>query len=393
MKDPRPVIACYCSTFLARDMQHIYRQVVGLNSFKPSVITRRRSNADLFPLHDKWVTVIRKSRLRAFRRFYFQKVRKEPVPLTDRETRDLFYAFQKHESRVLHVYFGNTAIELLPFLKATPWPVVVSFHGADAGVDTDNPVYRERLLEVFPTADLVLGRSESLLKKLRDLGCPEEKLRLHRTAIPVEEITFTQRQAPSDGVWRFFQACRLIDKKGIPTTLRAFKTIAEKFPRSSLTIAGDGPMDGELRSLAGELGLAEKVTFRGFLPFEDWSAEAADTHFFLHPSQTSKDGNVEGVPNAMLEAMASGLPVGATVHSGIPEAVDDGVSGILVPERDHEALVRRLLEVMGHPDKYRQMSAAAREAVVERFDHARQIEALEGHYDEAIQRRGQRGRS
>ncbi|MEM9478258.1 MAG: glycosyltransferase, partial [Verrucomicrobiota bacterium] len=248
-------------------------------------------------------------------------------------------------------------------------------------------------LEVFPTADLVLGRSESLLKKLRDLGCPDEKLRLHRTAIPVEEISFTQRSAPTDGAWRFFQACRLIDKKGIPTTLRAFKFVVEKYPKATLTIAGDGPMDAELRSLAGELGLSDKVTFRGFLPFKEWSAEAAETHFFLHPSQTSTDGNVEGVPNAMLEAMASGMPVGATLHSGIPEAVDDGVSGILVSERDHEALAHRLFEVIENPDKYHQMSAHAREAVVERFDHARQIEALERYYDEAIVRRDQRSRS
>ncbi len=255
MKDPRPAIACYCPTFLAADMQHIYRQVVGLNRFKPGVITRRRANADLFPLHDKWVTVIRKSRLRAGRRFWFQKVRKEPVPVTMRETRELLYAYQKYESKALHVYFGNTGIELLPYLKAAPWPAIVSFHGADAGVDADKPRYRARLREVFAHADLVLARSESLMAKLRDLDCPPEKLRLHRTCIPTEEIPCTPRHAPADGAWRFFQACRLVEKKGIPTTLRAFQRITKESPKASLTITGDGPMRAELESLASTLEL------------------------------------------------------------------------------------------------------------------------------------------
>ena len=392
MKDTRPAIACYCPTFLAPDMQHIYRQIVGLNRFKPGVVTRRRANGDLFPLHDKWVTTVRKSRLRAWRRFLFQKLRKEPVPITMRETRELLYAYQKYESKALHIYFGNTGIELLPYLKATPWPAVVSFHGADAVVDADKPRYRDRLREVFASADLILARSESLIEKIRELGCPAEKIRLHRTCIPTDEIPFTQREIPADGAWHFFQACRLIEKKGVPTTLRAFQRITKETPKAALTITGDGPMRAELESLARDLGIGDRVTFTGFQSFAQWSLEAADAHFFLHPSQTSGDGNVEGVPNAMLEAMATGMPVGATLHSGIPEAFDDNDAGILVPEKDDAALANRLLEVMKEPERYRQMSARARETVEERFDHVKQVAVLEGYYDEAIEMRKARKR-
>ncbi len=129
------------------------------------------------------------------------------------------------------------------------------------------------------------------------------------------------------------------------------------------------------------------MTFTGFQSFAQWALDASGAHFFLHPSQTSEDGNVEGIPNSMLEAMATGMPVAATLHSGIPEAFDDNDAGILVPEKDDAALASRLLEIMKEPERYRQMSARARATVEERFDHARQIAVLEGYYEEAIELR------
>ena len=91
------------------------------------------------------------------------------------------------------------------------------------------------------------------------------------------------------------------------------------------------------------------------------------SHIFLHPSETGSDGNQEGIPNSMLEAMATGLPVLATNHGGIPEAIENGVSGILVPERDYEALSQALLNAVQDRDLLIHPTLRTRNAMI-RFE-------------------------
>jgi colanic acid/amylovoran biosynthesis glycosyltransferase len=382
----KPVVAAYISTYLPSDMRHVFRQVVGLKLFSAAVLARKRQNEEAFPLHHKQITLLARPRTRALRRWWFGQVKKAPVPLTDREVRDALYAIQKHEAAVLHVYFGNIAASLLPLLRTVRHPVVVSFHGADAGVDTEKSAYRTALAEVFELAELVLARSNSLLDRLRALGCPEEKLRLNRAGVVCASLRFVEREAPpAEGRWKFLQTCRLVEKKGLPVAMRAFAKIRESHPRAEFHIAGDGPLRGELGHLVDELGIAEAVTFHGFLDMATMGGLAAEAHFFMHPSQIAGDGNQEGVPNAMLEAMATGLPVLATRHGGIPEAVEDGVAGRLVEEGDHAGLAAAALEMMASPESYTKYSKAARAAVKGGFGLNKTIASLEGYYQEAIE--------
>lgn len=366
-------------------MRHVFRQVVGLREFRASVLARKRQNEKVFPLHHKQITLIKRPATRAFRRWWFGKIKGTQVPLTDGEVRDALYAIQKYDADVLHVYFGNIAVQLLPLLKTLRHPVVVSFHGADAGVDTEKPAYRAALKEVFASAELILARSESLLDCLRELGCPEQKLRINRAGVPSPMLPFVERTPPpQDGAWRFLQVCRLVEKKGLLVALRAFKTIRQHCPQAEFHIAGDGPMRERVESEIVRLDLGNAVKVHGFLEMEGLRELANTSHLFLHPSQTAADGNREGVPNAMLEAMCTGLPVVATRHGGIPEAVEHGVSGLLVEEGDAAGLAAAALEIMADGERYTRFSKAARSAIDETFDLVRTIERLEGHYKEAI---------
>ena len=128
--------------------------------------------------------------------------------------------------------------------------------------------------------------------------------------------------------WRLVQAGRLIEKKGFATSLRAFAEFASHYPEATLTIAGEGPLQQQLQSQARDLGITNKVFFRGFISQKELRELFYSSHIFLHPSETGADGNQEGVPNSMLEAMASGLPVFATIHGGIPEAIENDRSGV-----------------------------------------------------------------
>ncbi len=233
--------------------------------------------------------------------------------------------------------------------------------------------------------ELVLARSSSLINALIKLGCAPEKLRLHRTGIPLAEFAFVARAfPPANGAWCLLQACRLIEKKGLGTSLRAFAAFAKAHPNARLTIAGDGPLLESLRELAAKLGVAGQVRFAGFLTQAELRRELQAAHFFLHPSEMGADGNQEGVPNSLLEAMSTGLPVIGTYHGGIPEAVEHGKSGWLIQEGDTAALTAALLELAGDPVRMAGMGHAASEAVRANFEQTAQALKLESYYDEAV---------
>jgi colanic acid/amylovoran biosynthesis glycosyltransferase len=237
---------------------------------------------------------------------------------------------------------------------------------------------------MLEAVQLVLVRSESLGRALINLGCPAGKIRLQHTGIPVDEIPFRGRDWPANGAWKFVQACRLIEKKGLRVSLRAFAKFAARYPASTFTIAGEGPLRNELGQLAAELDVADKVFFPGFISQTQLRELFYQSHIFLHPSEVGGDGNQEGVPNSMLEGMASGLPVFATEHGGIPEAIENGRSGILVNERDEEALALALLERTAHPEGLAAIARNGADVVRKHFEQTGQTRQLEDYYLEAI---------
>src|SRR5437879_12223753 len=117
----------------------------------------------------------------------------------------------------------------------------------------------------------------------------------------------------------------------------------------------------------------DRVALPGVVASEKLREIYYASHIFLHPSETGSDGNQEGIPKSRLEAMATGLPVFATDHGGIPEAIENGVSGILVPERDHEALSQALLQSVQDRDLIARLARNGAKVVAEKFDQQNQI--------------------
>ena len=139
-----------------------------------------------------------------------------------------------------------------------------------------------------------------------------------------------------------------------------------------------------LDALARELGIEDRVRFVGFLSQAQLREEFYRAHIFLHPSELGRDGNQEGVPNSMLEAMASGLPVFATHHGGIPEAIEDRVSGVLVEERDDVALAEALHDWTRRPEHLAGLAQSGASAVKTNFEQSTQVRLLETIYAEAL---------
>lgn len=384
LSSERPVVASYCVSFLKPEMLHIYRQISGLQHVRPIVITQKRENASHFPFEP--VYTVGKPATHFLRRLWFRQLLQQPWQISRIELEALQAILDKTRAGLLHIYFGHIAVHLLPLIRSWPNPTVVSFHGADGLVDLNKPAYRRATEEMLQLVHGIFVRSESLARALAGLTKDKSKITVVRTGIPLEEFRFRPRNIPPEGEWRLLQAGRLIEKKGITTSLRAFAEFAKVFPAARLVLAGEGPLLDELELLTDELHLTEKVSFPGFVNQQQLRELLYSSHIFLHPSQLGADGNQEGVPNSMLEAMATGLPVFATRHGGIPEAIENGTSGALVAERDHETLARELIQAARQPERLAEWGRAGAESVAQRFDQQSQIQRLEQLYLDIIQR-------
>ncbi|PYJ73142.1 MAG: colanic acid biosynthesis glycosyltransferase WcaL [Verrucomicrobia bacterium] len=382
----RRVIASYCSSFLKPEMLHIYRQLKALRCVDTFVVTKEVQNAERFPFSD--IEVIPKRRTNLMMHGWLKFVERRPPIVYRGEYQTLNSLLERHGADLMHIYFGHTGVHLLPFIQEWDKPCVVSFHGADVAHKQDIKDYPAKLRRLFNAVPLVFARSQSLAERLMHLGCPPEKLRINRTGIPLNEFPFVDRQLPPDGKWRVVQACRLIPKKGVATSLRAFAIFKKDNPEAEFFIAGKGPLQPELEMLAAGLGIFKDVHFVGFLSQPKLLDLYASSHLFLHPSETSPNQDQEGVPNSILEAMATGLPVAGTQHGGIPEAVEHGRTGLLVPEEDHVALANAMQEITQVPGLLTEMGLRARAAVMDRFEQDSQIDQLESFYEEAISMNG-----
>jgi colanic acid/amylovoran biosynthesis glycosyltransferase len=373
-----PVVASYCATFLKPEMWHIYRQITSLRRVRPVVIAQKRENEERFPFQD--IRVVRKPPWHFLRRVWFKQIVDRPWQISGDEVREIERALAESNAQLLHIYFGHIAVLLRPLICHWPKRTIVSFHGADVLVDMQKTAYRRAAEEMLSLVRRVLVRSESLRQAVINLGCAREKIEIQRAGIPVDQFPLRDRSVPDDGGWRLLQAGRLIEKKGLRTTLRAFAKFRREFPASRLTIAGEGPQLGELQSLARALEIAAAVDFSGFVSQEKLRELFYSSHLFLHPSETGPDGNQEGVPNSMLEAMSTGLPVFATRHGGIPEAVEHNISGIVVEERDYESLADALIDCTKNYGRLAAMGHAASESVARNFNQIEQTRKLEDIY-------------
>ena len=359
-------------------MLHIYRQITGLRRIQPIVIAQKGENADKFVFDN--IDIVPKPATHFLRRFWFRQVRNEPWQISSREVRSLIDVLERENAQLLHIFFGHIAVHLLPLIRVWPKPHIVSFHGADVLVDMEKPAYRNATKQMLDAVTRVFVRSASLQRAVVELGCDENKINIVRTGIPLQEFPFREREFLGDDEWHFVQASRLIEKKGLSTTLHAFTNFLTHYPNATLTIAGEGPMLRELQELTRKLKIDNRVALPGFVAPEKLREIYYASHIFLHPSETGADGNQEGIPNSMLEAMATGLPVFATDHGGIPEAIENGVSGILVPERDHEALSHALLEAVQDRHLLTRFARNGADVVAEKFDQQKQIGRLDEIY-------------
>ncbi len=359
-------------------MLHVYRQIAGLQKVHPVILAFKRENADRFPFDP--VRLVDRSSFRWLRRIVDVQIRGVPQQAYSKEIRSLRLKLTTDRCELLHIYFGNNGLFWLPFIRKSELPVVVSFHGADVHVNVHSAVAKRMFQTMFASSALLLARSESLAASLQELGCPPNKIRIQRAGIPLDAFGYMVREQPAADEWHLVQACRLIEKKGLETTFKAFASFANYYPKARLTIAGEGPLRTTLEKLATTLGIEQRVRFAGFIRQSELRTLYQESHFFLHPSEQAADGDREGIPNSLLEAMATGLPCITTRHGGIPEAITHMDSGILVEESDSTGIAEWLRRLAVESNLRTAIGKRAALTIKERFDLAAQIDRLENIY-------------
>ena len=225
--------------------------------------------------------------------------------------------------------------------RLTGIPLVCGLHGGDVRHWIEQPRYDRRAVRrILRTADRRVAHSESLrAEALQTFGSAADPVQVIPLGIPMPPETNGHQSVLPPGY--LLTVAKLHSRKGIDVLLRAIPQLEETGPTPPLVLVGDGPEQARLEALAKTLGIATRVYFLGDLPLEQVAPLYRHCRFLVLPSRFEPFGLV------LLEAMAAGKAVVATRVGGIPEFVQDGETGLLVPPEDPAALaaaIRRLLE-------------------------------------------------
>lgn len=291
---------------------------------------------------------------------------------------------------LVHAHFGPDGLLALPLARALGVPLVTTLHGYDVSLT------RARLLgsgslswmryallrgRLVAGGALFLAVSEALREKALSAGFPAERTIVHYNGVDLDR--FSPAATPAEpGL--ILHVGRLVEKKGTSLLIRALAEVRRGGTETRLVILGDGPLRERLAAQAASLGIGEHVEFLGNQPPEEVARWMGRAWLLAAPSLTAADGDAEGLPTVLLEAAASGLPAIGSDHSGIPEAIVDGRTGYVVPEREAAPLARRIAELVGSPHLRAAMAVEARALAESRFDRARQAALLELHYDRVL---------
>jgi glycosyltransferase involved in cell wall biosynthesis len=363
---PRDTILVYRDRLIPRSELHFLRRLyVGFEHLNPLWVGRSRDDG-LADLGGRAVFLGREGPLGSIDREMFKHFGVlPPVP-------DLRGAHPK----LVHAHFGRGGALALPMARALKVPLVVSFYGADATKDKQYrafppTIFKRRLHALWREAALFLCVSGFIKQQLLLRGFPAEKLLVQHSGVNIDP-EYGLSGAAAEGYVMF--AGRFVEKKGIPSLIEAMRRLQQEGRNQRLVLVGEGPMEDELRRAAAAL---RDVEFMGWMPNDELRRWMRGALALCVPSQRAADGDAEGLPTVVIEAMAAGTPVIGSRHAGIGEAIEDGHTGFLIPEQDPEALAAALRRLIDQPGLRQQLGENARQAAVARFDMFAQSRRLE----------------
>lgn len=289
---------------------------------------------------------------------------------------------------ILHAHFITDACVFHRVTKNLNTPKICSCYGYDVSVI---PVkfkyfYKYFYQLVIEEYDLFLAMTYEMKKDMIEMGFPESKVKVHYHGIDTQRFDANRKYKLLDGKMKILTVARLLKVKGHETVLRALAHIKKQAPHLKFhyDIVGDGILREVLIKMAHDLAITENISFHGHISDrEHIKAMMQSANVFVHPSVLTKQNEKEGVPGAIVEAMASGLPVISTYHGGIPFIISDKKTGFLINEKDDRAMADHLINL--YDDKLRrQVGKKAKRYAQESLDLHKKTDDLKQIYKSLI---------
>ncbi len=261
-----------------------------------------------------------------------------------------------------HIIFGL----IMKIIKRKP--LICSFHGGEI-IFLENMFFffKSIFKFLFKLADVYTTNSSFTKKKLLNIIGKNNENKIHIVPFGVtlgKEVKEGKREKRKTEI---LFVGRLIERKGVHILIEAFKEVNKRFPDVELVIAGDGPWREKLEELAKNLNLKNKIFFRRHLGPEKLLREYREADLFVLPSIHDKRGDTETLGVVLIEAMEFSIPVIATNVGGIPDVVKDGYNGLLVPEKDPDALADAIIKLIENKDLREKFTKNAKKHIEEKF--------------------------
>jgi colanic acid/amylovoran biosynthesis glycosyltransferase len=393
MKNNRPKIAHFIRGFLRPTETFIGNQIATLQRYEPVVFCHHLIHGHSYPsIKATALTEMLSFTQRALQKSFYKIFR----ALTPFAANQLAESVRHSDAKILHFHYLVEARFFLPVLRRLQLPSIVSCYGWDVSLfpRTKFGYGYYYLQPVFREMDLFLAMSEDMKRDMMKIGCPEEKIMVHYFGNEVKRFAFPERQYEPKKELRILFCARLAGKKAPHLLLQALKKMEDAQhdnPKWKLVFVGEGPMRRQLESSVAEFGWKDKVEFTGHMPYHDvqFVEEYKKADIYVLPSMTV-NGEKEGIPGTLIEAMASGLPCISTYHAGIPSVIDNEMQGKLVPEGDVEALAQSIKELMSSHELRGRLGRSAATRALNTLDLKEKTRELEGIYDMLLESKKKR---
>lgn len=296
-------------------------------------------------------------------------------------TEALALYLKKAQFDVVFAEYGTNGAKVYKACQQAGLPCVVHFHGYDASNQSILNKFKKEYEEMFSSAAFLIVVSRVMMEKLIFLGAPKEKVIYNPCGVSVARHDVSR---PEQSLPVFLSVGRFVEKKSPDLTIRSFSRIAKEITNSRLIMAGDGPLLPRCKELVQELGIQDHVLFTGVQSRRSIAKLMRISRAFVQHSITAQNGDSEGLPVAILEAGAAGLPVISTRHAGIPDAVIEKYNGFLVDEKDVKGMAEAMLILARDPKLAGRMGKNYHKRIVENFSRQKSIIGLRKIIDNSL---------
>lgn len=275
----------------------------------------------------------------------------------------------KRSFDIIYCQFPDMAKEMLLKRKAQLifGKIVVCFRGA-----SEFNHIKKGMMPFFKDVDFILVVCKAFRDRLISFGCPLSKIKVHHSAIDVNNFEFQPRNLLPNELIKIISIGRLHKMKGYDVTIDAIRKVKDVYPNIKYNIYGIGNEESAIKNIIEQYDLQETVFLKGYIDHDLVSSVLHKHHIFILGSCTTKTGSGEGIPNVLMEALATGMPAVGTAHGGIPELLEDGVIGFIVDEKNSNELAEKIVLLIGKKNLWVSFGQKGREKVLK--EHNKDIQ-------------------